>query len=125
MCIRDRFVGCEAAQRLEPSCEVVGGQKVGEMRAQLIVAVVVEALDGGFLDRAVHPLDLAVGPRMVDLGEAMLDAMGVAAHGEHVGHGSRCGPVGVAGREAELDAVVDKHGVDAIGHGGDQGIEEG
>jgi hypothetical protein len=31
---------------------------------------------------------------MVDLGEAMLDAMVAAAHGEHVGHVSGRGPIG-------------------------------
>ena len=39
------------------------------------MAVVVVALDRGFLDGAVHALDLAVGPRMVGLGQAMLDAV--------------------------------------------------
>ena len=33
------------------------------------------AFDGGLLDRAVHPFDLAVGPGMPDLGEAMFDAV--------------------------------------------------
>ena len=37
---------CEAAQRLEPASEVVGGPEVGEVRSQLVMAVVVEAFDG-------------------------------------------------------------------------------
>lgn len=36
------------------------------MSAQLIVIVIVEALDGRVLDGSVHPLDLTVGPGMVD-----------------------------------------------------------
>jgi hypothetical protein len=32
------------------------------VRAQLLVAVIIVAIDGGFLDRAVHPLDLAIEP---------------------------------------------------------------
>jgi hypothetical protein len=32
--------------------------------AQLVVGLVVEALDGCFLDGPVHPLDLAIGPGM-------------------------------------------------------------
>ena len=31
--------------------------------------------DGGVLDGAVHPLDLPVGPRMVEFREAMVDAV--------------------------------------------------
>jgi hypothetical protein len=42
---------------------------------QLPMRVVVITPDGRLLERSVHPLDLAVGPRMVGLGEAMLDAM--------------------------------------------------
>ena len=48
-----------------------------------------------------------------DLGEAVLDAVLAAAHVEHVGHVSRGRAVGVARGEAELDAVVGQHGVDA------------
>ena len=57
------------------------------MAAQLVVIVVVEALDGRFLDRAVHPLDLSVGPGMLDLGEPVLDAMFVADAVEDVHEG--------------------------------------
>ena len=95
------------------------------MPAELIVAVVVEALDGGIFDGAVHALHLSVRPRMVDLGEPVLDAVLVASHVEHVGHVSRCRPVGVARRKAELDAVVGEHGVDLIRHRLDQSDEEG
>ena len=52
--------GCEAFEGLKPSAEIVGCDEVGEVASELIVAVVVEASDGGFLDGAVHPLDLSV-----------------------------------------------------------------
>ena len=55
----------------------------------------------------------------------MLDAVFGTAHVEHVGHEARRWPVRVARREAELDAVVGEHGVDAVGHGGDKSLEEG
>ena len=57
--------------RLEPPTEVVGGDEVVEMPSELIVVVVVEALDGCVLDGPVHALDLTVGPWMVEPGEAM------------------------------------------------------
>ncbi len=47
--------------------------------------VVVAALDGGVLDGAVHPLDLAVGARVVGLGETVLDAVLSAGKLERVG----------------------------------------
>ena len=55
-------------------------------RLELLMAVVVVALDGGLLDGAVHAFDLTVGPGMFDFGEPVLDAVLAAAHVEHVGH---------------------------------------
>ena len=66
----DRFVGCEAAQGLEPFGEVDRrpGRRRGDPLAGSVFVVI--APDGGFLEGAVHPFDLAVGPRMVGLGES-------------------------------------------------------
>jgi hypothetical protein len=77
------------------------------------------------LDGAVHPLDLAVCPWMLHLGEAMLDAILPTAHIEHVCDVSSRGPIGVARWKGELDAVVGKNGMDPIGYSLDQGHEEG
>lgn len=59
------------------------------------MAVAMEAFDGCVLDRSVHPLDLAVGPGMVRLGEAMLEVVGLADHVES--HLPREGGVPVTG----------------------------
>ena len=53
-------MGREALQGLEATSEVVGGDEVSRVRAQLIVGGVVEPLDRRLLDGAVHPLDLPV-----------------------------------------------------------------
>ena len=45
------------------------------MISQLVVIVVVEVFHGRFLDRAVHAFDLAVRPRVLNLGEPMFDLM--------------------------------------------------
>src|SRR3984957_16085937 len=82
----DELVGCEAFEDLQSPSEIVGADEVGEMPAELIIAVVVVAFDGPVLDGSVHPFDLTVGPGMVDLGEAVLDVVLAAAHGEHVRH---------------------------------------
>jgi hypothetical protein len=69
-----------------------------------------KVFDGGFLDRAIHPLDLAVCPRVPHLREAVFDPVLAANAVEDVREGVRIqGPVG------ELNAVVGQHGVDLIG----------
>ena len=103
------------------------------MVAELVVAGVVVALDGGFLERPVHPLDLTVRPRVVRLGQAALDVVlgkgefeGVGAEDLAAVHGladGRRGRGDVAGRRKVL-AVVGEHGVHAVGHGLQQGAQE-
>ena len=117
--LADEFVGGETFQGLQSAAEVVGCDEVVEMLTQLLVIVVVIALDGRFLDGAVHPFDLPVGPWMIDLGEAMLDAVLAASHVEHVGHVAGRRSVRIARCEAELDAIIGEHGVDFVGNGGD------
>jgi hypothetical protein len=92
---------------------------------ELIVSIAMVALDGRFLDRAVHALDLPIGPRMLDLGQAMFDAVLLAVHIEHVRHVSCYRTIGVARRESKLDAVVGEHRVHFLGNGRDQSFEEG
>lgn len=113
--LADGLVGCESFEGLEPASEVLGGDEVAEMLPELIVAVVVVALDDGFLDGAVHALHLTLGPRMLHLGQPVLDTVFVADTIEDVVEG-----VFVAGAIGELDAAVREHGVDGVGHGRDQ-----
>jgi hypothetical protein len=53
-------MGRELFEGLQPASELIDGDKVHEVLSQPIVVVVVEALDGGVLDRPVHALVLAV-----------------------------------------------------------------
>ena len=69
----DVFEGCEALEGLQPPPVIVGVDEVVEMRRQLRVAVIMVPFDGSLLDRPVHPLDLPVGPGMLDFGEPVLD----------------------------------------------------
>ena len=97
------------------------------------MAVVVEALDGRVLDRAVHPLDLAVRPRVTRLGQTVfyvevgtgaLEGMTTEENlvGSHLLDLGWC--PGLAGRFGEVRAVVGQHGVDLVGHGGSKSSEE-
>ena len=101
----------QAVQSLEPAGEVVGIDEVGEVLAQLCVIVVMDAFDSGFLDGPVHALDLSVGPGMLDLRQAMFDAMRLADPSEDVLEGI---PVGAA--VGELDAVVGEHRMQGVRH---------
>lgn len=57
--LADEPIWHEAFEGLEPASEVVGGSEVGEMLAELVVALVV-ALDGGVLNSPIHSFDLAL-----------------------------------------------------------------
>jgi len=63
----DEFVGGKAAESLESFDEVVGCDEVAEMNAQLVMAVVVAALNRGFFDGAIHTLDCGAGADMFQL----------------------------------------------------------
>lgn len=59
--------GVRPPRVLSRRAKLEAAKKVREVCEELVVAVVVEALDGGLLDCPVHLLDLAVGPRVVGL----------------------------------------------------------
>jgi hypothetical protein len=62
-----------------PTAPDHGGSTQGQdMRLEGIEVLVVECLGGRILDGVVHALSLAVGPRMVPLGQAVFDAVLVA-----------------------------------------------
>ena len=74
----DVFVRCQTFQGLEATPIIVGVQKISEMAFELLVAVVVVALNSRFFDCSVYALDLTIGPGMLDLGESVLNAMFIA-----------------------------------------------
>lgn len=115
----DIFVWGQATEGLEAAAEVVGVDEVAEMGSQLGMAVVMVAFDRCLFDSPVHPLDLAVGPWMLHLGQTMLDAVFVADPIEDVMEG-----VFVACLIGELDAVIGQHRMDRIGDGRDQVAQE-
>lgn len=95
------------------------------MSPQPIMAVVEVTPNGGFLDRSVHSFDLTVCPRMVGLGEQVVDVGLGAGVFEGVGSEQLAGGqrsldllgrrVGASGSR-ELGAVVGQHGVDLVRH---------
>lgn len=94
------------------------------MLPQLSMALIVIGANRGVLDGAVHAFDLPVGPRMIGLGEAMIEVMAgagvfkgmspkefAALHRQLDGGSSG---LGVA-RSGEVGAVVGEDGMNAIG----------
>ena len=81
--------------------------------------VVMEAFDGRVLDRAVHPLDLAIRPRVLHLCQPVLDLMFPAHTVKDVFEGA-C----VAASVCELDTVVGQHSVQPVRNGSDRVAQE-
>lgn len=116
----DDLVGRSESESLELLGEVVGYQPVTDMPSQLIDRGVVERFDGCFLDGSHHTFGLAVGPRMIGLGQPVLDAILLADTPEDVWERQAC----AAFELGELDAVIGKHGVDFVRHRFDQGFQK-
>ena len=72
------------------------------MCSQLNVGFIMEPFDCCVLDRLVHSLNLAVSPRMIGLGKAVLDPVGLADHVE--AHWPRMDCIAVPGLLGKLDA---------------------
>lgn len=103
------------------------------MLPQLIMVFVVIGPHGGFLDRAVHALDLAVGPGVVGFGQAVIDI--VASTGDFEGMSAEefsafQGGLDVrrgrsaAARRSKVCAVVGEHRVDFVGNEFDECLQE-
>ncbi len=101
--------------------EVVGHQVVRNMASELPVGLVMVDPYGCLLERAHHALNLAIGPRMVRLGETMLDTISSAKPTEGMGR-----PVAarLAGGVGERMAVVREDRVDTVGHRLEERLKE-
>jgi hypothetical protein len=101
-----------------PTGETIGRYEVREVHPQLVVAPVVKAFDGRFLNRAVRSLDLTVGPR---IGLVSRCSMSLASQ---IMTKRIWRDQAVLRLCAELDAVVGQDRVDAVGHGFQRTFEE-
>ena len=117
--LADVLVGRQPSQGLETFGEVVGREELREMFPELLVSLIVIALDRRLLDRAIHPLDLSVCPGMIDFRQPMLDAVPLADAVEQMFESPS-----ILQAVGELDAVVREDGMNTIRHGGDQPPQE-
>jgi len=118
----DEFIGRQAFERFQSPTEVIGADEGLKMTSELIVAVVVKAFHGCVFDRAVHPLDLTIGPGMPDFGEPVINLMLVA---DTVKDMRECGCVAFLVRELDAphhclsnqwhsNGSIGQHDVDAV-----------
>src|SRR5947207_15918120 len=115
----DVFVRGKAFQDLETTGEIVSGDEVDQVGSELVVAVIVIAVDGRLFDRAVHPLDLPIGPWVMGLGQAMLDAVGSADLIEAVDRVSSRPPIAIFWQVGKLDTVIGQHRMQSVRYGRD------
>ena len=103
------------------------------MLAQLIVVVVVIAMNGGLFDCAVHAFDLAIGPGMLDLGQPMINVVSGASTFEcvtpeqlsfrsHLLDVHRCPTL--TSWISKLNAVVSENRVDGVGYSSNKIVQE-
>ncbi|OAV55675.1 hypothetical protein A6U98_29890 [Rhizobium sp. WYCCWR10014] len=94
------------------------------MPGELVVTVVMIAFDGGFLDCPVHSFDLTVGPGVIGFGKSVFDAMCSACTIEHMDAQPCRGSIAARRQIAKLDAVARQDGMNFVGYGLDQGLQE-
>ena len=102
----DKLIGRQARQCFEPFAEIVGIQEAAQTVAELFMAVVVIGFQGGFLDRPVHPLHLTVGPRMIGLGQPVLDAIAKTNAVKRMPSVNGCRALPAFGQIRELNPIV-------------------
>ena len=83
----DLFIRRETAECLKPAGASVSITQIIEMRAELVLALVMIPREGRVFECAVHPLDLAICQRVFRLGSAMFNAACGADHVEPHGPG--------------------------------------
>src|SRR5208283_2046563 len=129
----DELIRREAFERLQPARKIVSGDEVPEMPPQFGVRFVEVAFDRRVLDRAVHALDLPIGPRMLRLRQPMVDVVAGACELEGVRAESpsldehlldlRRAP-SLAGGVSEMNSIVGEHRMDLVGNRLDQSVEK-
>jgi len=82
--LNNGLVGGFPSERLEVLGKIESANKGEHMGFQALQVRIVEGLDGGFLDGAVHPLSLPVRPRVIGLGELVNDPVFVANPAKNV-----------------------------------------
>ena len=73
--VADELVGTSTLQSLKPLGEIVGIKKSLEVLSQLRMGLIEVSVHRLFFEGAVHPLNLPVRPRLVWLGQPMINVV--------------------------------------------------
>ena len=93
--------------------KVIGRHEGEDVGFEAFQIGIMERLNGRLFDGSVHAFCLTVRPRVIRLGELVLDAVLIADAIENVGAEISPGrPVAVLWQIGERHAVVGQHGVD-------------
>ena len=113
----DVLIGGEATQGFEAVAVIVGIGEVVQVRIQLGMTVVMIAFDGCLLDRAVHTLNLTVGPWMLRLGKVVFDIMAPTSAVEGMTTPASGRTIAVLWQAGKLDAIIGQYRMDDVGYG--------
>jgi hypothetical protein len=113
------FVGRKASKRFGSLGEVVSLLEGLEMCFQMLMGLLIAFLHRGFLEGAVHGLELAVNPGITDLGKPVLHPMLMADAIEDMDEGQS-----VALALRKLAAGIGQHCMGMVGYGGDKVTKE-
>jgi hypothetical protein len=127
--VDDGFEPGSSGEAFEAFGEIVGADEGSQVFAELVVRLVVEGADGGFLDGSVHPLGLSVSSRMRKLCEPVIDVVLRACVFKGMGAEELAGGDSVLDFDGaqtislgigEMCSVVGEDGVDLAGDSGDE-----
>ena len=105
--------------------KVIGRHEGEDVGFEAFQIGIMERLNGRLFDGSVHAFCLTVRPRVIRLGELVLDAVLIADAIENVGAEISPGrPVAVLWQIGERHAVVGQHGVDCIRECVDRAAQE-
>jgi hypothetical protein len=113
----DHPEGSSPSQRLQMSGKVVGRNKGQRMGFQCVPIWIVEGLDRGLFYRAIHALDLAVSPRVVRLGQSVIDTVLIADTIKDMPTETVSSPVSVSGLLSKRSSVISQRRMDFVRKG--------
>lgn len=124
-CMSDRLEGRPPLQRFEVPGKIIGRHESQDVGSQGVETWIMEGSNCRVFDCSIHPLCLAIGPRMIGLGEPVLDAMFGADTAEDVSAGRAVHlAVAIFGQVGEGHAVVREHSVNGVRKGADNAAQE-
>jgi hypothetical protein len=113
--LTDVFIRGKPSEGFEALGEIVGHPEGVEVLFEVLRRLVRAFFDRGFFEGAVYALDLAIGPGVIGVGEAVPHARLLADAVENMRAG-----ILIAFAVGELETVIGEHRRDLLRYGGNQ-----